>query len=512
MKRSKGFTLIELLAVIVILAIIALIATPMVLKYIENAKEGSNDISAESILRAADNYYAASLLDKNMTYPKEFDLANKDDMAILGLKGDAPDEGILEIYSDGTTFIEAMYDDVIYVKLPNETRVSKNPKVIASIKEWETNGEGTITKHKKMENYGEQYELFVTYIGACGMYANRDNSEFPFDFTKSLEENAKMYEEAYNVSRSILPLELNKEIDSMLTIFNTEEKVEGQALMDLYTNNKDKIPNAADYIEKIAANNNNILEHKVLQTIMDAGNKSNTVVVPNYVKHEDGTLEKITAIGEEAVGGLACTIAPLTVEESEKDLIISYGIKSIGKEAFYACFVNSVVLPSTIETIEESAFRGNRLTTIKLPHKLGTLERFVFASNALSGEIVIPKNVEIIYYRAFVGDKMFEGIDCDEMAKYSVQAGVACKKHPNDKNTITKVTFEEGSKIKEIRNEAFEDNNIDNLVIPGSIKFIDHNAFKCPTLTNVTIKRAQGSDLKVDSNAFPSTAVVKYEP
>ena len=37
--NKKGFTLIELLAVIVILAIIALIATPLVLKYIKKAEE-----------------------------------------------------------------------------------------------------------------------------------------------------------------------------------------------------------------------------------------------------------------------------------------------------------------------------------------------------------------------------------------------------------------------------------------------------------------------------------------
>ena len=39
--NKKGFTLIELLAVIVILAIIALIATPIILGVIDNARKNS---------------------------------------------------------------------------------------------------------------------------------------------------------------------------------------------------------------------------------------------------------------------------------------------------------------------------------------------------------------------------------------------------------------------------------------------------------------------------------------
>ncbi len=49
MKNKKGFTLIELLGVIVVLAIIALIATPIVMNTIKNAKKGSAE-------RTADNY------------------------------------------------------------------------------------------------------------------------------------------------------------------------------------------------------------------------------------------------------------------------------------------------------------------------------------------------------------------------------------------------------------------------------------------------------------------------
>lgn len=63
MKRNqKGFTLIELLAVIVILAIIALIATPMVLKYIEQSRKGAAESDAYAAMKAAELYYADELL------------------------------------------------------------------------------------------------------------------------------------------------------------------------------------------------------------------------------------------------------------------------------------------------------------------------------------------------------------------------------------------------------------------------------------------------------------------
>jgi len=51
MKR-KGFTLIELLAVIVVLAIIALIATPIVMNTIEKSKKGAAERSAEEYVHA----------------------------------------------------------------------------------------------------------------------------------------------------------------------------------------------------------------------------------------------------------------------------------------------------------------------------------------------------------------------------------------------------------------------------------------------------------------------------
>ena len=57
--KKNGFTLIELLAVIVILAIIALIATPIILGIINDAREESNDRSVELYASAVRNGIAA---------------------------------------------------------------------------------------------------------------------------------------------------------------------------------------------------------------------------------------------------------------------------------------------------------------------------------------------------------------------------------------------------------------------------------------------------------------------
>ena len=60
--KKKGFTLIELLAVIVILAVIALIATPLIMNVIEDARDGALKNSARYLLRTAETEYALELM------------------------------------------------------------------------------------------------------------------------------------------------------------------------------------------------------------------------------------------------------------------------------------------------------------------------------------------------------------------------------------------------------------------------------------------------------------------
>ena len=66
-QNKKGFTLVELLAVIVILAIIALIATPIILGVIDNAKEGAAKSSALGYVDALEKDIALKMV-SNTSY------------------------------------------------------------------------------------------------------------------------------------------------------------------------------------------------------------------------------------------------------------------------------------------------------------------------------------------------------------------------------------------------------------------------------------------------------------
>ena len=69
--NKKGFTLIELLAVIVILAIIALIATPIILGIIDDARKEAKQRTAELVVKGVELAYTSYLFDTNGAEPDD---------------------------------------------------------------------------------------------------------------------------------------------------------------------------------------------------------------------------------------------------------------------------------------------------------------------------------------------------------------------------------------------------------------------------------------------------------
>ncbi len=96
--RKKGFTLIELLAVIVILAIILLVAFPIVLNVISEARKGAFESSAYGLSKTSENECMANLVkgdSKVMEITFEGGIITSEDM--ISFSGRAPEDGVIII-------------------------------------------------------------------------------------------------------------------------------------------------------------------------------------------------------------------------------------------------------------------------------------------------------------------------------------------------------------------------------------------------------------------------------
>ena len=112
--NKKGFTLIELLAVIVILAVIALIATPVIMNAISNAKQGAWKDAAYGIIKATENAFAKGFsettdqVDTFFLYENGV-MTSYPSGKTIDYKGSVPQDGGIVLHSDGSVTL-AIHD------------------------------------------------------------------------------------------------------------------------------------------------------------------------------------------------------------------------------------------------------------------------------------------------------------------------------------------------------------------------------------------------------------------
>ena len=94
-EKNKGFTLVELLAVIVILALIALIATPIILNVINDAKKQAAKDSAYGYMDAVEKYIVSSELEDKSINDGRYSVEELNKK--ISVKGSTPDNGNIEI-------------------------------------------------------------------------------------------------------------------------------------------------------------------------------------------------------------------------------------------------------------------------------------------------------------------------------------------------------------------------------------------------------------------------------
>ena len=124
MKRKNAFTLIELLAVIVVLAIIALIATPIVMNTIKNAKKGAAERTADNYIKQVETAVAEAKLENKSVPNGTYNIDGNGNLTGAGLpdgkleinmSGNKPTSGTVKISNggvsqDGTTMTVGDYN------------------------------------------------------------------------------------------------------------------------------------------------------------------------------------------------------------------------------------------------------------------------------------------------------------------------------------------------------------------------------------------------------------------
>ena len=137
-EKNKGFTLVELLAVIVILALIALIATPIILNVINDAKKQAAKDSAYGYMDAVEKYIVSSELEDKSIQDGTYSVEELNSMGV-SVKGSTPDNGNIEIKNssvksydigiDGYVVRNGKVDKVSTTKsFKNGTAVYYNPE------------------------------------------------------------------------------------------------------------------------------------------------------------------------------------------------------------------------------------------------------------------------------------------------------------------------------------------------------------------------------------------------
>lgn len=181
----------------------------------------------------------------------------------------------------------------------------------------------------------------------------------------------------------------------------------------------------------------------------------------------------------------------------------SEGITYIGKYAFYQFNqLKDITWPTQLEEIGYYAFGDTGFEHLELPNSLKILNTYVFAGSNLSS-VSIGEGLESIHSQVFVGCNNLElvewnAINCSNLAEISMYPAFGAL-------NIHYLTL--GSKVERIPQKLFRGFKISGVILPESLKIIEHEAFNNCSLKDMLIIPA--SVETIEYSAFSSTGLTE---
>ena len=214
----------------------------------------------------------------------------------------------------------------------------------------------------------------------------------------------------------------------------------------------------------------------------------------NWALTSDGTLT-ISGSGEMANYSDSNTAPWYDYRESIKNVLVKFGVTSIGNQAFSGCseLVSATLLPG-VQIIGVSAFSGcEKLTNVNLPDGLKDIYSRAFYGCSSLTSVTIPKGLTRIKYQSFYGCSSLTGVTIPEgVVGIEDQAFYGC-------TSLTEMVFPDGMGYIGAHS-LYGCTSLESVRIPKSVTNIGTAAFShCINLTSVTLP--EGVSV-IESNAF----------
>ena len=502
-KKKIGFTLIELLAVIIVLAIIALIATPIIFNVIENAKLKSLENSCYGVIDAVRTKYAEGLLNS-----EDGTVKLSGDVKDIPVSGEQPIEGTWEIDNSSDS-------DNRGIKIKDVKFGSMKDYTCTNV-----NSDGTINSKVTCTKGGSD-DVVETDL-SCFEYKDILDYDIDIDVCIKTFENTSpdgdtsvsviSHEEAIDICNGTMLYgfsyidglidefsldSIKPFIDGGVVIPKTDFSINVDGCVTFLTHGEEVSDEELANIKGIC-NGEIPIEENIY--IKDG--------IINEIASGNMTIEEVKQSGMVDVNSFQTRKILMKYTCDYKDIVIPEQTSSISGNAFSEKELTSVDFrkAKNLTTIHSGAFQNKEISDLDLSSatKLKTIGFSAFSGNKITS-VKLPSSINVIGNCAFMDNK----INSIDLGKTTSLAKIDM--HAFSENKIDSLDLSSATKLKTIETEAFIENEISNIKLPNGLVNIVDYAFKYNKLKNVEIPN---SVISIGSSTFsenPNLTSIKID-